>query len=115
MPHESENLILLCWVQIWAMSFWYQEKSEKELRFQQLLVVLKKVVFFDSKTINLLFDSVENAEENNMMIRLYEFFLINKIKLSHVTTDKFLRYLDNNKIKKKENVKYIFNNIGIAY
>ena len=104
MPFESENLILQCWVQIWAMSFWYQDKSEREFRFQQLLQILKRLVYFDSKTIFLLFDAVELTDDNNMLIRLYEFFVNQKIKLSHMITDKILCYLDGDKFKRKENV-----------
>jgi len=115
MPFESENLILLCWIQIWAMSFWYQEKSEKEFRFQQLLQVLKKVVYFDSKSIYLLFDAIELSEENNFVIRLYEFFTTNKIKISHVITDKLLRYLDNNLLKKKDSVSFNANVVVLIY
>ena len=104
MPFESENLILQCWIQIWAMSLWYQDKSEREYRFQQLLEILKRLVYFDSKTIFLLFDSVELSDDNNMLIRLYEFFVNQKIKLSHVITDKLLSYLDGDIFKKKEYV-----------
>ncbi len=115
MPFESENIILLCWVQIWAMSYWYQDKSEKEFRFQQLLQIIKKIIYFESKTLYLLFDALIAAEENNMVIRLYEFLINQKVKISHVITDKLLKYLDSNSIKRKESVNLILISIGVEH
>lgn len=40
---EMENFIYLCWLQLWAMTFWYQEEEERRYRFQQLLQVLDMV------------------------------------------------------------------------
>lgn len=38
-----ENYIYLCWLQLWAMTFWYHDNIERTYRFQQLLDVLDKV------------------------------------------------------------------------
>lgn len=40
---EMENYIYLCWIQLWAMTFWYHDENEKKYRFQHMLSVLEKV------------------------------------------------------------------------
>ena len=33
--NDMKNYIDHCWLQMWAMTFWYCDKKEKKYRFQQ--------------------------------------------------------------------------------
>ena len=38
--NDMDNYIYLCWMQMWAITFWYCDQKEKRYRFQELLKVL---------------------------------------------------------------------------
>lgn len=46
-----ENYVYLCWLEIFAVTFWYHEEKEKPLRFQQLLNMIKKLKWIDVRNI----------------------------------------------------------------
>ncbi len=71
-----KNYIYLCWMQMWAMTFWYCDEIEQNYRFQKLLEVLTKTSCYEMEIFNLLFETLSKyAKNDNMILKLYAILL----------------------------------------
>lgn len=68
---EMENYIYLSWVNIWALTFWYQEAEEKEYWFTRLLNVLDLIWNHELEIFELLFNILQTHGTKAMIIQLY--------------------------------------------
>ena len=100
--NDMKNYIDLCWLQMWAMTFWYCEQKEKKYRFQQLINVLNKTSSHEMEIINLLFETLEKNGEEYMVLKLYDILLKLKLNPSFKVHNIVMKYLD--KYKSAENV-----------
>ena len=74
--NDMKNYIYLCWMQMWAMTFWYCDKIEQNYRFQKLLEVLNKTSCYEMEIFNLLFEALSKyAVNDNMVLKLYAVLL----------------------------------------
>ena len=68
--NDMDNYIYLCWMQIWAITFWYCEEKEKRYRFQELLKVLSKTSSHEMEIFNLLFEALSLYGEDYIVLKL---------------------------------------------
>ena len=74
--NDMKNYVYLCWMQMWAMTFWYCEEKEQNYRFQELLKVLDKTSCHEMEIFNLLFETLSKYGKNdNMILKLYAILL----------------------------------------
>jgi hypothetical protein len=45
--NDLENIVYICWLNLFALSFWYCESIEKQFRFFQLMSVIKSTNYID--------------------------------------------------------------------
>ena len=100
--NDMKNYIELCWLQMWAMTFWYCDKKEKQYRFHQLIQVLKKTSSHEMEILNLLFDTLEKNGEEYMVLKLYDMLIKLRLNPSFKVHNIVMKYLD--KYKSAENV-----------
>ena len=73
---DMKNYIYLCWMQMWAMTFWYCDEIEQNYRFQKLLEVLQKTSCHEMEIFNILFEALSKYGKNdNMILKLYALLL----------------------------------------
>ena len=72
---DMKNYVYLCWIQMWAMTFWYVEEMEKKFRFQELIQVLEKCQFYEMEIFNLLFESLSQYGQDYMVLKLYDIII----------------------------------------
>ena len=104
--NEMDNCIYLCWIQLWAMTFWYHDEEEKRYRFQQLLSVLDKVKNHEMETFNLLFEAVSKYGEDYMVLKLYERLIFYRLNPNYLICTTVMRLIDkknNNSMNKSNN------------
>ena len=68
---EMKNYIYLSWLEMWAFTFWYIDKKERQYRFNQMIDILTKVIHHEMNILNLLFDTLNKTSENEMILKLY--------------------------------------------
>ena len=74
--NDMKNYIYLCWMQMWAMTFWYCDAKEQNYRFQKLLEILNKTSCYEMEIFNLLFETLSKYSKNsNMILKLYAVLL----------------------------------------
>ena len=126
---EMKNYLYLCWLEVWAFSFWYidiNDKNERHYRFNQMLDVLEKVKHHEINIINMIFDALYKNSENEMILKLYKKILELNINPSAFTYNIISNVIDKAQIRKlkdqkkavekvtsKYNYKYIDYNINI--
>ena len=67
--NDMDNYIYLCWMQMWAITFWYCDQNEKRYRFQELLKVLNKTSSHEMEIFNLLFEALSMYGEDYMILK----------------------------------------------
>ena len=100
--NDMKNYVNLCWLQMWAMTFWYCDKKEKKYRFHQLLNVINRTTSHEMEILNLLFDTLEKNGEEYMVLKLYDILLKLKLNPSFKVHNIVMKYLD--KYKSAENI-----------
>ena len=101
--NDMNNYIDLCWLQMWAMTFWYcDDEKEKKFRFRQLINVLNKTSSHEMEIINLLFDTLEKNGEEYMVLKLYDILIKLRLNPSFKVHNIVMKYLD--KYKSAENI-----------
>ena len=74
--NDMQNYIYLCWMQMWAMTFWYCDEIEQNYRFQTLLEVLKEASCNEMGIFNILFEAISKYGKNdNFILKLYAHLL----------------------------------------
>lgn len=102
---QMKNNIYLAWLEVWAYSFWYQEKDERKYYFNVMLDVLNLLVHHEMKILNLLFDVLNQENEQTMIKKLYQKILELKINPSM-----FIYNIISNRLE-KEQIQELFNEI----
>ena len=88
------NHIYLTWLEIWAYTFHYSEKIEREYRFNQMLDILDKVIHHEINILNLLFETLNEERESIMIFKLYQKLLQLKINPNTVIYNIISNILD---------------------
>ena len=72
--NEGRNMldyIYLTYIEVWGYSFWYQDLSERDYRFEQLLEVLDKIKGQEIELFNILFEMLNKFREKEKIKKLY--------------------------------------------
>lgn len=101
---EMENYVYLCWIQMWAMTFWYHDEEEKKYRFQQLLKVLELVISHEMEIFNLLFETLAKHGEDYMILKLYERLIFFKLNPSYSICTTVMKLIDKKQLLLKQGV-----------
>ena len=96
---EMKNNIFLTWLEIWAYTFWYIEKEERKYRFDQMLDILDKVIHHEMNIFNLIFEVLNQENEQKMIVKLYQKILKLKINPSTFIYNIISNRLNNDQIK----------------
>ena len=96
---EMINNLYLTWLEIWSYTFWYLDKDEREYRFDQALDILDKVIHHETNIFNLMFDVLNQQNEQEMIIKLYQKMLLLKINPSTNIYNIISNILDSDQIK----------------
>ena len=91
------DYIYLTYIEVWGYSFWYQDLSERDFRFKQLLEVLDKIKRQEIELFNVLFEILNKFHEKRKIRKLY-----NKIMEYKLTPDSFIYSIVGKNIKKNE-------------
>ena len=70
--NNMKNYVYICWLEMWAMTFWYNEEKEKNYWFQELLKVIEKFGCFEMEVYNLLFETLSKNGRDSMVLKLYK-------------------------------------------
>ena len=93
------NYIYLTWLEIWSFTFWYIEKNERQYRFNQMLDILDKVIHHEMNIFNLMFDILNQQNEQILIFKLYQKLLQLKINPSTFIYNIISNILDKDQIK----------------
>ena len=96
---EMTNYIYLTWLEVWAYTFHYSEKIERQYRFNQMLDVLNKVVHHEMNILNLLFEALNEEREQIYIFKLYQKLLQLKINPNTFIYNIISNILDKDQIK----------------
>ena len=99
---EMKNNLYLTWLEIWAYTFWYVDKEERKFRFDQMLDILDKVIHHEMNIFNLMFEVLNQENEQKMIVKLYQKLL--KLKINPST---FIYNIISNRLDKDE-IKVLF-------
>ena len=110
--NDMDNYIYLCWMQMWAITFWYCDENEKRYRFQELLKVLSKTSSHEMEIFNLLFEALSLYGEDYMVLKLYDILLTLHLNPSFKVHNIVMKLLDKKKFegKIKDNLQNAFKN-----
>ena len=108
--NDMDNYIYLCWMQMWAITFWYCDEQEKRYRFQELLKVLSKTSSHEMEIFNLLFEALSLYGEDYMVLKLYDILLNLHLNPSFKVHNIVMKLLDKKKMEGniKENLQNAF-------
>ena len=65
------DYIYLAYIEVWGYGFWYQDLSEREYRFKQLMEVLDKIKRQELEIFNILFEMLNKFHETEKIEKLY--------------------------------------------
>ena len=117
--YEMRNYIYLTWLEIWSFTFWYIEKSERPYRFNQMLDILDKVIHHEINIFNLMFDILNQQNEQILIFKLYQKLLQLKINpstfiyniISNILDKEQIKELiEDSKVNSNQSVKFDINN-----
>ena len=110
--NDMENYIHLCWLQMWAITFWYCDKKERRYRFQELLKVLDKTSSHEMEIFNLLFETLSIYGEDYMVLKLYDIILNLHLNPSFKVHNIVMKLLDKTKLEGniKDNLQNAYKN-----
>ena len=108
--NDMDNYIYLCWMQMWAITFWYCDQKERRYRFQELLKVLNKTSSHEMEIFNLLFETLSIYGEDFMVLKLFDILLTLHLNPSFKVHNIVMKLLDKKKLEGKirENLQNAF-------
>ena len=97
--NDMINYVYLCWMQMWAMTFWYCDPIEQKYRFQELLKILEKSHCYDMEIFNLLFEATSTYGKDFMVLKLYDLILKQHLNPSYKVHSIVMKIIDKNKVE----------------
>ncbi len=109
---DMKKYIYLCWIQLWALTFWYCEESEKKYRFQELIKIIEISSCYEMEIFNLLFEVLSKHGKENMVLKLYDVLLKKKLNPSFKVHNIVMKIMEGKKMESNfaENLKKIIEN-----
>ena len=96
---DMKKYIYLCWMHMWALTFWYCEDKEKNYRFQELIKVIEKSNCYEMEIFNLLFEALSEYGKSNMVLRLYYILLKKKLNPNFKVHNIVMKIMEGKKIE----------------
>jgi len=96
---EMTNNLYLTWLEIWSYTFWYIDNNERKAKFDQMLDVLDKVIHHEMNIFNLMFEVLNQQNEQKMIVKLYQKILQLKMNPSNYIYNIISNRLDKEEIK----------------
>ena len=113
---EMQNNLYLTWLEVWSYTFWYIDKDEREYRFDQALDILDRVIHHELNIFNLMFDALNQQNEQEMIIKLYQKMLLLKLNPNTNIYNIISNILDNDQIKQLlDKMKLSGNNVSLKF
>jgi hypothetical protein len=94
---DMKKYIYLCWMQMWALTFWYSKENEKKYWFQELLRIIEISSCYEMEIFNLLFEALNNYGKENMVLRLYSILLKKRLNPSFKVHNIVMKILEKKK------------------
>jgi len=94
---DMKKYIYLCWMQMWALTFWYSKENEKKFWFQELLRIIEVSSCYEMEIFNLLFEALNNYGKENMVLRLYSILLKRRLNPSFKVHNIVMKILEKKK------------------
>ena len=106
---DMKKYIYLCWIQLWALTFWYCQDKEKNYRFQELIKIIEKSSCYEMEIFNLLFEVLSKYGRDNMVLKLYDVLLKKKLNPSFKVHNIVMKIMEGKKMEGNfaENLKKI--------
>ena len=107
--NDMKKYIYLCWMQMWALTFWYCEENEKRYWFQELVRIIELSSCYEMEIFNLLFETLNKYGKETMVLKLYDILLQKRLNPSFKVHNIVMKLIENKKIRGKmnENLKKI--------
>ena len=99
--NDMNNYVYLCWMQMWAMTFWYCYPTEQNYRFQELLKILDRSHCYDMEIFNLLFEAISTfgKDKDFMILKLYNLILKNNLNPSFKVHSIVMKIIEKQKVE----------------
>ena len=101
---DMVNYIYLCWMQMWAMTFWYCDEQEKRYRFQELVKIIEKTTSHEMEIYNSLFETLSIYGKEYMVLKLYDILLKLHLNPSFKIHNIAMKLLDKKKSKMEKSM-----------
>ena len=111
--NDMFNYVYLCWMQMWAITFWYCEQKEQRYRFQELLKVLDISHCYDMEIFNLLFEAISlygQESKNYMILKLYDLILTQHLNPSLKIHSMVMKIMEKEKVEGIDQIKNFISN-----
>ena len=114
---DMKKYIYLCWIQLWALTFWYCDESEKRYRFQELIKIIDKSSCYEMEIFNLLFEVLSKYGKDYMVLKLYDVLIKKKLNPSFKVHNIVMKIIEGKKMEGNfaENLKKIIEKENIIY
>ena len=96
---DMKKYIYLCWMQLWALTFWYCEENEKRYRFQELIKIIERSSCYEMEIFNLLFEVLSVYGKDYMVLKLYDVLIKKKLNPSFKAHNIVLKLIENKKVE----------------
>ena len=96
---DMKKYIYLCWIQLWALTFWYCKENEKKYRFQELIKIIEKSSCYEMEIFNLLFEVLSNYGKDTMVLKLYDVLLKKKLNPSFKVHNIVMKIMEGKKME----------------
>ena len=94
---DMKKYIYLCWMQMWALTFWYNEEKEKNYWFQELLRIIELSSCYEMEIFNLLFEALNKYGKEEMVLKLYDILLKKHLNPSFQIHSIAMKIIEKNK------------------
>ena len=96
---DMKKYIYLCWIQLWALTFWYCQENEKKYWFQQLIKIIEISSCYEMEIFNLLFDVLSKYGKDTMVLKLYDVLIKKKLNPSFKVHNIVMKIMEGKKWK----------------
>ena len=106
---DMKKYIYLCWMQMWALTFWYCQENEKRYRFQELIKIIESSACYEMGIFNLLFEALSTYGKDYMVLKLYDVLVKRKLNPSLKVHKIVMKIMEGKKVEGNfsENLKKI--------
>ena len=106
---DMKKYIYLCWMHMWALTFWYCQENEKRYRFQELIKIIELSSCYEMGIFNLLFEVLSTYGKDYMVLKLYDVLVKRKLNPSLKVHKIVMKIMEGKKVEGNfsENLKKI--------